>query len=74
MNTAMLIDEATALPKEEKALIIESLLESLNQTEKNIDDEWHSLARKRLDELRLGTVTTINGDQVFQNIWHKLNQ
>jgi hypothetical protein len=65
MTTEKLIEEALSLPAEERALIADSLLRSLNTPETSMDAQWAETARKRLQELRSGTVQAIPGDEVF---------
>jgi putative addiction module component (TIGR02574 family) len=68
MNTRELIEQAILLPVEERALMIDSLLRSLNQPESEIDKKWSEVARKRLNELRSGLVAPVPGDEVFEKI------
>ena len=68
MNTKQLIDEAVSLPVEERALVVDSLLRSLNQPESEIDKQWASEAKRRLSELRSGHVEAIPGNEVFSDI------
>ena len=63
-----IIQEATALPVEERALIVDSLLRSLNMPDREIEKEWVAVAHSRLEELRSGRVRAIPGDEVFANI------
>ena len=69
MNTKTLISEAMSLPVEERAMIVDSLLRSLNQPESEIDNKWATVARRRIRELQLGEVKSIPGDEVFAKIW-----
>lgn len=71
MNTKQLIDEAVSLPVEERALVIDSLLRSLNQPESQIDKLWASEAQRRLDELRSGHLEATPGDEVFKRVWER---
>ncbi|MCK4392785.1 addiction module protein, partial [Candidatus Bipolaricaulota bacterium] len=41
---------------------------SLNSPEDNIDRQWIVEAERRLDEVRIGRVKAIPGDQVFAQI------
>jgi len=69
MNIKELIDQAEALPVEERALVVDSLLRSLNPPESMIDEKWAVVARKRLEDIRSGAVKTIPGEDVFAKIW-----
>ena len=52
-----IIKEAESLPVEERALVVDSLLRTLNPPDPNVDREWAEVARQRLEELRSGRVT-----------------
>ncbi|MCX5871253.1 MAG: addiction module protein [Deltaproteobacteria bacterium] len=71
MKTTDLIAEAVSLPVEERAMVIDTLLKSLNPSETDIDKKWASVARRRLHELRTGQVKAVPGDEVFQKIWNR---
>ena len=74
MNTEELINEAVSLPIEKRALVVDSLLQSFNQPESDIDDKWKEVAQKRLMEMRTGKVEPISGEEVFNNIWSKFER
>ena len=74
MNTKELINEVVSLPVEERTLIIDTVLRSLNQPESEIDKKWVSLAQKRLEEIRTGTVNTIPGNEVFKKVWQRFEK
>ena len=74
MNTKELIDEAVLLPVEERALVVDSLLRSLNQPESEIDKNWAAVAKRRLAEMRSGVVEAVPGQKVFENIWKRFEQ
>jgi len=74
MNTKELISEAVSLPVEERVLVVDTLLRSLNQPESAIDNKWASIARKRLNDMRSGSIESIPGEKVFQKIWEKFNK
>jgi putative addiction module component (TIGR02574 family) len=67
-STAEIIHEAEALPVEERALVVESLLRSLNPPDPEIDRKWADVAKRRLEELRSGRVKAIPGEEVFARI------
>ncbi len=68
MTTERLIEEAFSLPVEERALIADSLLPSLNTPDAAIDAKWMEVAKRRREELRTGKVKPIPGDEVFSEI------
>jgi putative addiction module component (TIGR02574 family) len=69
MKIKDLINEAESLPVEERAMMVDSLLRSLNPPESEIDKKWAIVARRRLEEIRSGTVAAVPGEQVFEKIW-----
>jgi len=72
MTTKKLVEEALSLPVEQRALLADSLLRSLNPPNRAIDDKWTEVARKRLRDLRSGKVEPIPGDEVFAEILKRL--
>ncbi len=74
MNTKELIDEAVSLPVEERALVVDSLLRSLNQPESELDRKWAKEAKRRLAELRSGRVEPIPGEEVFGKVWERFEK
>ncbi|WP_345894800.1 addiction module protein [Desulfuromonas thiophila] len=74
MNTKQLIDEAVLLPVEERAIVVDSLLRSLNQPESEIDKQWASEAKRRLSELRSGHIEAIPGNKVFSKVWDRFEK
>ncbi len=73
MKTKDLIAEAISLPVEERAMVVDSILKSLNPPESDIDKKWAAVAKQRLKELRSGEAEAIPGDEVFQRIWQRFS-
>jgi putative addiction module component (TIGR02574 family) len=65
MNTADLMTEATSLPLEEHAQLVDSLHQSFNPVDEQVAGAWLDLTRRRLDDIDSGRVTTIPGEAVF---------
>jgi hypothetical protein len=63
-----IIQEAESLPVEERAMVIDSLLRSLNPLSIEIDREWIKVAKRRLAELQSGSVKPIPGNEVLAKI------
>ena len=72
MTTKELIEEAISLPVEDRALVAESILRSLNAPESDVDRKWAKVARRRLAELRSGQVKPVPGEEVFARAWKRL--
>jgi hypothetical protein len=66
MNTEKLINEAISLPVEERGAVLDSILQSLNPPEADIDRQWLTVARKRLAEIRSGAAETVSGTGIFR--------
>lgn len=71
MTTRKLIEQALSLPVEERALIADSLLRSLNAPDTAIDTKWTEVAKRRLQELRSGKAKPIPGDEVFSEVFKR---
>lgn len=68
MKMKELIEEVMSLPVEDRILVADSVLRSLNPHESEIDKKWAKEARKRLDELRAGKIEATLGKEVFEKI------
>lgn len=68
MKTNALIDEIISLPVEERALMAEALLQSLNPQDDATTAAWLIVANRRRDEVASGQVQAIPAEQVFERI------
>jgi hypothetical protein len=60
-STKELIDEAISLPIEERTILIDSLLRSINPLSAENDRKWAEEAKRRLDEIKSGAVKPVGG-------------
>lgn len=67
-STAEIIHEAESLPVEERTVVVDSLLRSLNPPDPEIDQKWAAVAKRRREELRSGLIKPIPGEEVFAKI------
>jgi putative addiction module component (TIGR02574 family) len=74
MTTKKILEEALSLPVEERALIADSLLRSLNMPDSDIDAKWTEVAKRRLQELRSGKVKPIPGEEVFERALRRFSR
>lgn len=63
-----IIQEAASLPVEERAIVVDSLLRTFNPPNTEIEREWVRVAKRRLAELRSGSIKAIPGSEVFAKI------
>ena len=68
MTMKEIIEEVASLPVEERAVVADSILRSLNAPDFEIDRKWTQVAQRRLAELRSGQVEPIPGEQVFAKV------
>ena len=73
MKTTDILNEAISLPVEERVILVDSLLKTLNSPSPNIDKLWAEIAQRRLQELRSGEVKAVPGDEVFKRIWERFS-
>jgi hypothetical protein len=65
MGTNEIIQEAINLKPQEKYLIIESLVLSLNEPDKDIEKLWIEESQKRLEKYKNGNLETLSFEEVF---------
>lgn len=63
-----LLKEVLLLPVEQRALLADTILRSLNAPDTDLDLIWAEEAKRRLEELRSGRVKAVPGDEVFQRV------
>lgn len=68
MKTKELYKEAISLPVEDRAILIDSLIKSLNPMEKEIEEKWLEVARERYEEIQSGNVKLLDGQKVLKKI------
>jgi len=73
MKTEDLLREIESLPVEERARVADLVLKSLNPPESEIDKKWAEVGKRRLDEIQSGTVKSISGKEVFEEIWKRFS-
>jgi putative addiction module component (TIGR02574 family) len=67
-----IIEEAKQLPVDDRVTVVDSLLQTLNVPNPEIDKAWAEVAEARLAELRSGRVKPVPGDQVLARIADRL--
>ena len=65
MGSKELLAEALKLKPDEKFMMMEGLLKSLDEPDKTIDDMWIEEAEKRLQAYRAGKLSAIPMEQIF---------
>jgi hypothetical protein len=72
--TKEIIEEAESLPVEERVIVIDSLLKTINPSPPDVEAEWISVAKRRLAELRSGRVKDVPGGEVFGRIKNRFEK
>ncbi len=65
MSLNEIINEALILKPQERYLIIENLVQSLNQPNSEIDKLWIEESMKRVQAIKDGTLKTVSYEDVF---------
>lgn len=66
MSTRELLDEAMKLKPEERFTLVESLIKSLDEPDKKLDEIWAEEAEKRLKAYREGRLEGIPMEEIFK--------
>ncbi len=64
MKTADIMNELANLPVEERALIADSLLQTLNTSQPEIELAWLKVAQQRLQEIDSGNVKVVSMEEM----------
>ena len=66
-NAATLIRDGLALDVDERSVVANALLESIDDTDdaSEADDAWRVVVSRRLAEMRSGAVEMIDADELF---------
>jgi len=67
-GTREIVEEAISLPVEERAVVVDSLLRSLNPPSGDTEHEWVALALARQAELRSGRAVRVSGEEVLARV------
>jgi len=74
MDTNELLTMVDSLPLDLKTQLIDRLLNSLNPSQKEIDELWAQEAEKRVEEIQKGIITPIDGEEVFREIHERFSK
>ena len=66
MSNKDILEMAMKLKPEERFLIIEGLIKSIDEPDKMIDEIWAEEAEKRLKAYRAGKLQTIPVEEIFK--------
>ncbi|MBD3315061.1 MAG: addiction module protein [Chitinivibrionales bacterium] len=69
-----LLKEAEALPVEERVILVDALLKTLNTPDQSIDKAWMKTAGKRLKEMTTGKARSVPAQDVFENAGRRLKK
>lgn len=69
-----LIDEIELLSLDERIRVADSVLKTLTPVEQEVEDEWIAVAENRLQEIKMGKVSSIPGKVVFDEIQRRFSE
>jgi len=67
MSSKEILEQALALKPEERFIIVEGLLRSLDEPDQKIDEIWAAEAEKRLKAYREGSLEGIPMEEIFRD-------
>ena len=67
MPATMMLEQIACYPVEDRVMMADAIIESLNGIDPNVDAAWGAIARRRMRELRSGKVRGIPVSEVFSH-------
>lgn len=67
-STTEIIEEACDLPVDERVIVTDALLKSLNAPDPEIEREWLDEVKRRIEDLHSGRVKGIPGEEVMAKV------
>ena len=65
MNSAEILQEALQLSPQDRYIVVENLLKSLDKPDESVDDIWADIAEQRLQDYKNDNTNTISFEEVF---------
>ena len=65
MPATMMLEQIASYPVEDRVMMADAIIESLNGIDPDVDAAWSAAARRRMRELRSGKVRGIPVSAVF---------
>ena len=65
MPASMMLEQIASYPVEDRVMMADAIIESLNGIDSDIDAAWGAVARRRMRELRSGKVRGVSASAVF---------
>ena len=72
--TKKILEDALALPEEQRATLVAALNESLETTEDDLTPQWKAEIARRIEAVERGDSRLIPGDEVEARIRKKLRE
>lgn len=66
MSANDILNQAINLKPQERYILIENLIASLNEPDKDIENIWIEESQKRLSQYNEGNLETVSYDEVFK--------
>jgi len=65
MPAAMMLEQIASYPVEDRVMMADAIIESLNGIDPDVEAAWGAVARRRMRELRSGKVRGVPVSAVF---------
>lgn len=74
MDAAIIQNEALQLPSEERAVLIDRLLESLEHTSPEIREAWVEESKSRIRAYEQGDIEAIDGEKALNELKNRFRR